>query len=140
LRSSKLFDRLVVAVLYNSAKKAFFTVEERISQLEELTRGYDNVSVASFSGLLVDFARQADARIIVRGLRAVTDFANEFQLALLNKNMAEEIETVFVAANTQHLYLSSSIVKEIAMYGGNIDNMVPESIKRELEKKISENR
>ena len=135
-RASKLFDHLYVAVLKNSAKKSFFSAEERVEQLSELTNEIKNISVVSFSGLLVDFAKQSDAKIIIRGLRAVTDFEYEFQMALTNKSMADEIETVFVAANTQHLYLSSSIVKEVIINGGNIDNMVPQLIKDALIKKI----
>jgi len=138
-RASKLFDRLIVAVLKNSQKKAFFTVEERIAQLSELTKDIGNVYIASFSGLLVDFAKRENAKILVRGLRAVTDFEYEFQMALTNKSMADDIETVFLASATQHLYLSSSIVKEVAENGGNIDNMAPALIKNELLKKLNGN-
>jgi len=136
-RAARFVDRLYVAVLNNSAKNALFSVEERMQQLQELTGDLPNVVVDSFSGLLVDYARQQNARIIIRGLRAVTDFEYEFQMALANRSMARDIETLFISANTQHLYLSSSIVKEIAKYGGNIDEMVPPLIKEQLRLKMS---
>jgi len=135
-RASLFVDRLYVAVLNNSAKNPLFTVEERQAQLRELTAPWPNVEVDSFSGLLVDYARSKDARIIIRGLRAVTDFEYEFQMALTNRSMAQDIETLFISTNTQHLYLSSSIVKEVARFGGNIDEMVPPLIKASLQTKM----
>lgn len=135
-RTSRLVDRLVVAVLDNSSKSPLFTVEERVSHLKIVLKDYPNVEVMSFSGLLVDFVRSIDSNIVIRGLRGVTDFSYEFQMALANKALANEVETLFVSADTQYLFFSSSQVKEIAFYGGNIDNMVPEIIKKELNKKI----
>jgi len=135
-RASLLFDKLVVAVLKNSEKSAFFTVEERIEQLKELTKDIKNVEVDSFSGLLIDYAEKSGAKVVIRGLRAVTDFEYEFQMALTNRSMSNDIETVFLATNTQHLYLSSRIVKEVISYGGNIDKMVPPFIKKELLRKL----
>jgi len=135
-RASRFVDRLYVAVLNNSAKNPLFTVEERMAHLRALAEPWPNVEIDSFSGLLVDYARARDARIIIRGLRAVTDFEYEFQMALANRSMAQDIETLFISTNTQHLYLSSSIVKEIARFGGNIDEMVPPLIKESLAAKM----
>jgi len=135
-RASRFVDRLFVAVLNNSAKNPLFTVEERMAHLQELTAELPNVEVDSFSGLLVDYAHSREARIIIRGLRAVTDFEYEFQMALTNRSMAQDIETLFISTNTQHLYLSSSIVREVARFGGNIDEMVPPLIKARLQAKM----
>lgn len=126
LRSSKLVDRLIVGVLNNSAKKSLFSVEERVSMLKELTKDLPNVEVTSFDGLLVDYMREIDASIIVRGLRAVTDFEYELQIAQTNHIENTDIETIFLTTNLQYSYLSSTIVKEFASYGGDISKFVPE--------------
>ena len=137
-RASRFVDRLFVAVLNNSAKNPLFTVEERIAQLKEMTADLPNVEIDSFSGLLVDYAHSQSAKIIIRGLRAVTDFEYEFQMALTNRSMAQDIETLFISTSTQHLYLSSSIVKEVARFGGNIDEMVPPLVRESLHRKMRE--
>lgn len=126
LRSSKIVDRLIVGVLNNSAKKSLFSVEERVSMLKELTKDLPNVEVTSFDGLLVDYMREIDASIIVRGLRAVTDFEYELQIAQTNHIENTDIETIFLTTNLQYTYLSSTIVKEFASYGGDISKFVPE--------------
>ena len=126
LRSSKIVDRLIVGVLNNSAKKSLFSVEERVSMLKELTKDLPNVEVTSFDGLLVDYMREIDASIIVRGLRAVTDFEYELQIAQTNHIENTDIETIFLTTNLQYSYLSSTIVKEFASYGGDISKFVPE--------------
>lgn len=126
LRSSKIVDKLIVGVLNNSAKKSLFSVEERVSMLEELTKDLPNVEVTSFDGLLVDYMREIDASIIVRGLRAVTDFEYELQIAQTNHIENTDIETIFLTTNLQYSYLSSTIVKEFASYGGDISKFVPE--------------
>lgn len=126
LRSSKIVDRLIVGVLNNSAKKSLFSVEERVSMLKELTKDLTNVEVTSFDGLLVDYMREIDASIIVRGLRAVTDFEYELQIAQTNHIENTDIETIFLTTNLQYSYLSSTIVKEFASYGGDISKFVPE--------------
>ncbi len=126
LRSSKIVDRLIVGVLNNSAKKSLFSVEERVSMLKELTKDLPNVEVTSFDGLLVDYMREIDASIIVRGLRAVTDFEYELQIAQTNHIENSDIETIFLTTNLQYSYLSSTIVKEFASYGGDISKFVPE--------------
>ena len=126
LRSSKIVDKLIVGVLNNSAKKSLFSVEERVSMLKELTKDLPNVDVTSFDGLLVDYMREIDASIIVRGLRAVTDFEYELQIAQTNHIENTDIETIFLTTNLQYSYLSSTIVKEFASYGGDISKFVPE--------------
>lgn len=126
LRSSKIVDELIVGVLNNSAKKSLFSVEERVSMLEELTKDLPNVKVTSFDGLLVDYMREIDANIIIRGLRAVTDFEYELQIAQSNHIQNTEIETIFLTTNLKYSYLSSTIVKEFASYGGDISQFVPE--------------
>ena len=126
LRSSKIVDRLIVGVLNNSAKKSLFSVEERVSTLKELTKDLPNVEVTSFDGLLVDYMREIDASIIVRGLRAVTDFEYELQIAQTNHIENTDIEKIFLTTNLQYSYLSSTIVKEFASYGGDISKFVPE--------------
>ena len=126
LRSSKIVDRLIVGVLNNSAKKSLFSVEERVSMLKELTKDLPNVEVTSFDGLLVDYMREIDASIIVRGLRAVTDFEYELQIAQTNHIENTDIETIFLTTNLQYSYLSSTILKEFASYGGDISKFVPE--------------
>lgn len=131
-RSANLVDSLVVAVLENPNKKSLFSVEERIKQLELVTECMPKVKVASFGGLLTDFALETGANVIIRGLRAVTDFEYEFQRALINRNLAPGIETIFISANEKHLFLSSSAVKEVAMFGGNIDDMVPKEVRQLL--------
>ena len=136
-RASKLCDKLIVAVLENPSKTPMFTVEERVDHLKTILKDFPNVEVHSFSGLLVDFVRSVGSNIVVRGLRCVTDFSYEFQMALTNRSLANEIETLFISADTQYLFFSSSQVKEIAVFGGNIDNMVPKIIKEEISKKLN---
>ena len=134
-RSAGIVDELVVGVLNNSAKKSLFSVEERVSMIEELTRDLPNVEVASFDGLLVDYMKEIDATIIIRGLRAVTDFEYELQIAQSNHVQYPAVETIFLTTNLQYSYLSSTIVKEFASYGGDISKFVPEQfIERIYEK------
>lgn len=127
-RSSKLFDKLYIGVLNNSGKNALFTAEERVELIKKVTRGIPNVEVAAFNGLLVDYAEIVQADAIVRGLRAVTDFEYEIQIAQTNNKLNSNVETVFLTTSTKYAYLSSSIVKEIASYGGDISQFVPEAI------------
>ena len=134
-RSSKLVDELVIGVLRNSAKNSLFSLEERVSMIKEMTKDLPNVRVESFDGLLVDYMSQIGANIIIRGLRAVTDFEYELQIAQMNHVQKEEIETIFLITNLKYSYLSSTIVKEIASYGGDISKFVPkEHIGRIYEK------
>lgn len=136
-RSAKIVDELIVGVLNNSAKKSLFSVEERVSMLTELTKDLPNVKVTSFDGLLVDYMREIDANIIIRGLRAVTDFEYELQIAQTNHIENTEIETVFLTTNLQYSYLSSTIVKEFASYGGDISKFVPEQLVERIYEKYN---
>ena len=136
-RASKLCDTLIVAVLVNSAKTPSFTVEERVDFLKRTLGDRKNVKVESFSGLLVDFMREKKATAIIKGLRAVSDFEYELQMALLNKNLNPEIETLFMMTSINYSYLNSSAVKELARNGGKIDGLVPDCIKDEIVKKLS---
>ena len=137
-RASKLFDEIVVAVGVNSAKKPLLSGEERVSALQASVQHLDNVRIYSFSGLLVDYVRSIGAKSIVRGLRATADFEYEFQMAMVNRRLASDIETVFLMTKWEHSYLSSSIVREVATLGGDFSEMVPapvaEVIHRSLRK------
>lgn len=125
LRSSKIVDELIVGVLNNSAKNSLFSVDERVSMLKELTKDLPNVIVDSFDGLLVDYMKECGATIIIRGLRAVTDFEYELQIAQTNHVEYPDVETIFLTTNLQYSYLSSSVVREFAAYGGDISKFVP---------------
>lgn len=127
-RSAKMVDELVIAVLRNSAKNSLFSLEERVNMIKEVTKDIPNVKVEAFDGLLVDYMHQIDATIIVRGLRAVTDFEYELQIAQMNHVLKEDAETIFLITNLKYSYLSSSLVKEIASYGGDISKFVPEQL------------
>ncbi|MDD3570267.1 MAG: pantetheine-phosphate adenylyltransferase [Lachnospiraceae bacterium] len=129
-RASKLVDTLVVAVLENPNKSSsLFTVDERKEHLRMVTKHLGNVEISSFKGLLVEFANEIDAKVVIRGLRAVTDFESEFQMALINRSLNTSVETFFISTSVEYLYLSSSMVKEVAMFGGNIVDMIPAEIK-----------
>lgn len=125
-RSSKIVDELIVGVLNNRAKNSLFSLEERVSMIKEMTKDIPNVTVDSFDGLLVDYMNKVNATIIIRGLRAVTDFEYELQIAQANHVQNSEIETIFLTTDLKYSYLSSTIVKEFASYGGDISNFVPE--------------
>ena len=124
-RSAGIVDELVVSVLHNSAKNSLFSTNERVSMIKEVTKDIPNVKVTTFDGLLVDYVREIDASLIIRGLRAVTDFEYELQLTQTNHILNPEVETVFLTTNLQYSYLSSTIVREIASYGGDISQFVP---------------
>ncbi|AEE91599.1 phosphopantetheine adenylyltransferase [Tepidanaerobacter acetatoxydans Re1] len=138
-RSSKLFDRLIVAVLSNPRKKPLFTVEERIEMIRDSVHDIPNVEIDSFSGLLVDFAKLKKARVIVKGLRAVSDFEYELQMALMNKKLDERIETIFIMTNSKYSYLSSSVVKEVSSLGGCVATVVPPLVEKRLKQKFKIN-
>lgn len=127
-RASEIFDEVIVGVLNNSAKKPLFTVEERVEMLREVCADISNVKVESFDGFTVDFAKEQDAKVIVRGLRAVTDFEYEIQLAHTNRVLNPEIDTMFLTTTVEYSYLSSSIVREVASLAGDISQFVPEKI------------
>jgi len=134
-RGAKIFDKVVVSVLVNSAKTPLFTVEERMELLREVTRDIPNVEVDSFSGLLINYMREKQAKVLIRGLRAVSDFEYEMQMASINRKLDDDVETFFMMTNNQYSYLSSSIVKEVAKYGGNVHGLVPPSIEEALQEK-----
>jgi pantetheine-phosphate adenylyltransferase len=138
-RASRHFERLVVGVLQNPSKAPLFSVEERVSLLKEVTSGLPNVEVGSFSGLLVDHARQQEANVIVKGLRAVTDFDYELQMAQMNHRLGG-VETFFIATNPTWSYLSSSLVKDIARLGGDVEGLVPPVVKERLRDRLDAER
>ena len=135
-RSCHMVDELIVGVLYNKAKMPLFSVEERVRMLEETTKDLPNVKVVPFEGLLVEFARKMEARMVVRGLRAVTDFEYELQMAQTNHKLEPAVETVFLTTSLEHSYLSSTIVKEVAAFGGDISQFVPEVVEIKVREKI----
>lgn len=136
-RSSRLFDKVIVSILTNPQKAPLFTVEERIEIMREILRPrFANVEVDVFHGLLVDYAKQKQAQVIVRGIRAVTDYEYEFQMALMNRRLAPEIETVFMMPAENYSYLSSRLVKEIAELGGSVSGLVPEIVERRLKQRF----
>lgn len=135
-RTSKLYDKLVVGVLDNSNKSPVFSAEKRAAMIRKVTKHLDNVEVDVFSGLLVDFAASKKAQVIVKGLRTVADFEYEFQMALLNKALNSQYETVFMMTDTKYSYISSSMVKEVAKYKGDLTGFVPKAILKEIQSKF----
>ena len=139
-RSSALADELIVGVLNNNAKSPLFSVEERVKMLKEVTKNMPKVKIISFEGLLVDFAKKMDAKVVVRGLRAITDFEYEFQMAQTNRKLESEIETLFLTTSLDYSYLSSTTVKEIATFGGDISQFVPAFVESKIQEKIKKRR
>ena len=135
-RGLRIFDHIIVAVAEGSHKKTLFTVSERLEMIREALAGTPNVTTDSFPGLLVDYVKSQNARVILRGLRAVTDFEYEFQMAMMNRRMEPEIVTVFLMTSLRWVFLSSSILKEAAVHGGNIEGMVPEIVRQRLKEKF----
>ncbi|MDD3706381.1 MAG: pantetheine-phosphate adenylyltransferase [Clostridiaceae bacterium] len=131
-RSGLLFDKVIVAVLNNPNKKPLFSVEERVDILRRTCKDIENVEIDCFSGLLIDYAKSKNACAIVKGLRAVSDFEYELQMAHMNKKLNPDIETIFIMTNSRYSYLSSSLVKEVAQFGGCIKGLVPEIIEDEI--------
>ncbi len=127
-RASGIFDRVVIAILNNRAKRPLFDLEERIEMLEEVTQDLPNVTITSFDGLLVDFSKKIGANVIIRGIRAVSDFESELMMAQTNKQLYDELETMFFATSAKYSYISSSTIREIASFGGEIDQFVPQEI------------
>ncbi len=135
-RGSKICEKLIVSVLHNPNKTSLFTVEERVKMIEDSVKAYPNVVVDHFSGLLINYAREKKADAIIKGLRAVSDFEYEFQMALMNKKLCEEVETVFLMTSNKNSYLSSSLLKEVAKFGGCIEGLVPEEVKEAVYDKL----
>ncbi|MFO7151662.1 MAG: pantetheine-phosphate adenylyltransferase [Bacillota bacterium] len=136
-RGSKIFDELIVAVLQNPSKKYLFTMEERIEMIKDAVKHLPNVEVDYFNGLLVDFARKRNAKIVIKGLRAVSDFEYELQMALMNKKLYKDLETVFIMTSTKYSFLSSSIVREVASFGGCVKDLVPPVVEEKLRQKFA---
>ena len=135
-RASKLFDEVVIAVLVNKTKTTLFSVDERIEMIKEVTTKHPNVKVDSWSGLLVDYCKKNDISMIVKGLRAVTDFDYELQMSQVNLQL-KGIETIFMSTSPEHSFISSSLVKEVASYGGDVSNYVPAEILNRLNKRLA---
>ena len=135
-RASRLVDELVVGVLHNKAKIPLFSVEERVKMLEEATKGLKNVKIVPFEGLLVEFARRMKAKVVVRGLRAITDFEYELQMSQTNHKLEPEVETMFLTTSIEYSFLSSTTVKEVAAFGGDISQFVPSAIIGRIEEKM----
>ena len=136
-RSAKLFDKLIVAVLKNVDKKALFTIDERVGMIGKLVKKYDNIEVVSFEGLLIDFMKSVDARIIVKGLRVGLDFDYELQMSHMNRKLSKDrVETILLMASTEYSYISSSSVREILHFRGDISNFVPGDIVQDIYKKV----
>lgn len=136
VRSTRIVDELIVGVLDNSAKTPLFSVEERVAMLNEVVSGLGNVKVEAFHGLLINFAKMKQADIIVRGLRAVTDFEYELQISQMNRTISSEVDTMFLSTSLEYAYLSSTVVREVASYGGDISHFVPESIMGRIYRKF----
>lgn len=136
-RASRIVDKLVIGVLNNTSKTPSFTAEERVELIKRVTKNIPNVETETFDGLAVEFARKKNARILVRGLRAVTDFEYELQIAQLNHKLDSNIDTIFLTTSVQYSYLSSSIVKEIARFGGDISQFVPKEVKQDIYDKLA---
>ena len=137
-RSSRIFGRLRGALLVNSEKKPLFTLEERIEMARQLTGGFANVTVDTFDGLLVDYAARSGAKVIVRGVRAFSDYEYEFQMALMNRKLAPDLETIFLMPAENCTYVSSKLVKEIVRYGGDVRSLVPSLVEKRLREKVSQ--
>ncbi|MFB6466523.1 pantetheine-phosphate adenylyltransferase [Cytobacillus sp. Hz8] len=136
-RGAKVFDQVRVVVMHNSSKHPLFTPEERIQLIREVTKDIPNVEVDSSSGLLMDYAKKVNANAIIRGLRAVSDFEYEMQITSMNRVLDEDIETFFIMTNNQYSFLSSSIVKEVAKYHGNVSTLVPAIVEKSLNEKYA---
>jgi len=136
-RGLKLFDRIIVAIMQNPAKESLFTVEERREMLKISLKSFSNIEIDTFNGLTVNYAAEKKAHAILRGMRAVSDFEHEFQLALMNRRLNREIQTVFLMTGLRWIYTSSSIIKEAAGFGGNINGMVPPIVNERLKEKLN---
>jgi len=135
-RGLRLFDKIIVAILQNPGKESLFTMQERVVMLKETLKGFKNTEIDTFDGLLVDYAAKRNAHAILRGMRAVSDFEYEFQMALMNRRLNRDIQTVFLMTGLRWIFTSSSIIKEAAQFGGNIEGMVPATVLKKLKKKF----
>ncbi len=136
-RASKVVDEVIVAILKNNSKNPLFTLEERVRMLEDTTEEFPNVKIQTFDGLTVDFARSVEAKVMIRGLRAVSDFESEMQIAQTNHSLDSDIDTMFFTTSLEYAFLSSTIVREVASYGSDVSNMVPAAVEKMLRKKYA---
>jgi pantetheine-phosphate adenylyltransferase len=136
-RGARLFDKLIVSILRHDAKEPLFTLEERIEMLREVVHVYPNVEVDSFGGLLVDYAAQRSATVVMRGIRAISDYEYELQMALMNRRLSPELETIFLMSNEAYSFISSRLVKEVFGLGGDITGLVPPSVEARLKRRLS---
>ena len=136
-RGRRHYDRLILAVLRNDTKKPLFSVEERIALLREAVDGWSNVEVDSFDGLLTDYAESVDASVILRGIRVASDFEYEMQMAMMNRHLSSELETVFLVPSAAYSYVSSRLVREVASLGGSVDDLVPANVSKALKQRFS---
>lgn len=139
-RASRVFDKLIVCVMVNSAKKPLFTVEERVEQISLVTARFDNVEVDHWEGLVAEYARLKDAGAIIRGLRALSDYEKECQMALINKKINPDVETFFLASSEKYMYLSSSAVKEMAAFGADLTDFAPRELIAAIEERVAQSR
>lgn len=135
-RARKVFDKVIVAILINPTKKGLFSVDERVELIKKVTKDIDNVEVESFEGLLVDFLAKKETNIIIKGLRAVSDFEYEFQMALMNNKLNSDVETVFMMTSAEYSYLSSSSVKQVAFFDGSVEGLVPSKVIGDIKEKV----
>ena len=135
-RGLKLFDKIIVAIMYNPGKEGLFTIEERLQMLEAAMKKFPDVEIDTFDGLTVEYAKKRKAHGILRGLRAMSDFEYEFQMALMNRKLNREVQTIFLMTGLRWIYTSSSIIKEAAQFGGNVNGMVPPLVQRKLKEKF----
>ncbi len=135
-RGLKLFDKIIVAIMHNPEKNAMFTLEERLDMLKASLKRFPNIEIDTFDGLTVEYAKKRKAQGILRGLRALSDFEFEFQMALMNRKLNREVQTIFLMTGMRWIYTSSSIIKEAARFGGNVNGMVPSLVQRKLKKKF----
>lgn len=136
-RSLNMFDSLIVAVAHNPAKKPIFSVEERVEMIQRATKGWRGLRVDNFGALLIDYVKSVKGKVIIRGLRAVTDFESELQMGLMNRTLDSSIETIFLIPSEEYSYVSSRIIKEIAQFNGNIKGLVPQAVEGPLKKKLT---
>ncbi|AWT59756.1 MAG: Phosphopantetheine adenylyltransferase [Candidatus Moanabacter tarae] len=136
-RAARIFDRIIIAVALNEDKEPLFSLEERLTLIEENITGSDEIIVSSFDGLLVDYAHETGASSIIRGLRAVSDFEYEFQMALMNRHLSDEVETIFLMPTQDSFFTSSQLIKQVARYSGNIGRLVPTNVAKVLKRKFS---
>ncbi len=135
-RALEIFDEVIVAVLHNPSKKSLFTSEERVAMIKDSMNGFKPVQVDTFDGLLVEYARMKNAVAVIRGMRAISDFENEFQMALMNRKLSKDVQSVFLMTGLRWIFTSSSIIKEAAQFGGDISDMVPKPVKLKLMEKF----